>query len=412
MVDFSFCSVRCKGEKLLNEPFSLLLLVFETKEGKGKVKIKPKKGSPKGRKPQSPHLESPEEEQSFLKKACLKFIDTVPVQKTLTTSPVLRPKLKKQLSFLSHSDKCCCLLCSDVFLSTVCLRWLIISVDGELAFGNRVEGFRLLEAILQRCASVAQRIAHVVARVSQQEEKEVVGPCQSTVGLLDGLVAHTYVLLTKQSMNGRTQGKKFWQFLEKGLTFLSSRGPQLLELEYCRAQLLLARAVAAISVLASRQDSYTENILSSTWSWKSPLPLTGDQEIKQGTTTEETFNTVYAMSQKSRTKKQPGHVSKSKSKRIQGTKPRPVINPNDPFALGDSDSDTPFIVLKPPTESFCTPAQKFLPVSKKNLSLSARSVITHKAAFVVFEESSPKLNTELPKAPKVTRRMKARIKVT
>ncbi|XP_039188651.1 separin [Crotalus tigris] len=385
--------------------------VFETKEGKEKVKIKPKKGGPKGRKPKSLQLESPEEEQSFLKEACLEFIDTVPVQKTLTTSPVLRPKLKKQPSFLSHSDKCCCLLCSDVFLSTICLRWLIISVDGELTFGNRVEGFHLLEAILQRCATVAQRIARMVASVSQQEEKKVVGPCQSTIGLLDGLVAHTYMLLTKQSMNSRTPGKKLWQFLEKGLTFLSSKGPQLLELEYYRAQLLLARAVAAISVLTSRQDSYTENILCSTWSWKSPLPLTGDQEIKQGTTTEETFNTVYEMSRKSRTKKQPGLVSKSKSKRIQGTKPRPVINPNDPFALGDSDSDTPFIVLKPPTESFCTPAQKSLPVSKKNLSLSARSIITHKAPFVVFEESSPKLNTELPKAPKVTRRMKCRIKI-
>ncbi|KAL7989870.1 hypothetical protein Chor_012536, partial [Crotalus horridus] len=386
-------------------------LLFETKEGKEKVKIKPKKGGPKGRKPKSLQLESPEEEQSFLKEACLEFIDTVPVQKTLTTSPVLRPKLKKQPSFLSHSDKCCCLLCSDVFLSTIYLRWLIISVDGELTFGNRVEGFHLLEAILQRCATVAQRIAHMVASVSQQEEKKVVGPCQSTIGLLDGLMAHTYVLLTKQSMNSRTPGKKLWQFLEKGLTFLSSKGPQLLELEYYRAQLLLARAMAAISVLTSRQDSYTENILSSTWSWKSPLPLTGDQEIKQGTTTEETFNTVYEMSRKSRTKKQPGLVSKSKSKRIQGTKPRPVINPNDPFALGDSDSDTPFIVLKPPTESFCTPAQKSLPVSKKNLSLSARSIITHKAPFVVFEESSPKLNTELPKAPKVTRRMKCRIKI-
>ncbi|XP_029140218.1 separin [Protobothrops mucrosquamatus] len=385
--------------------------VFETKEGKEKVKIKPKKGGPKGKKPKSLQLESPEEEQSFLKEACLEFIDTVPVQKTLTTSPVLRPKLKKQPSFLNHSDKCCCLLCSDVFLSTICLRWLIISVDGELTFGNRVEGFHLLEAILQRCATVARRIAHVVAHVSQQEEKKVVGPCQSTIGLLDGLVAHTYVLLTKQSMNSRTPGKKLWQFLEKGLTFLSSKGPQLLELEYYRAQLLIARAVAAISVLTSRQDSYTENILSSTWSWKSPMPLTGDQEIKQGTTTEETFNTIYEMSRKSRTKKQPGLVSKSKPKRIQGTKSRPVVNPNDPFALGDSDSDTPFIVLKPPTESFCTPAQKSLPVSKKNLSLSARSITTHKAPFVVFEESSPKLTTELPKAPKVTRRMKCRIKI-
>ncbi|XP_034275057.1 separin isoform X2 [Pantherophis guttatus] len=385
--------------------------VFETKGGNGEVRIKPKKGGPKGKKPESLPLESTEEEQTFLKEACLEFIDTVPVQKTLTTSPVLRPKLKKQPSFLSHSDKCCCLLCSDVILSTICLRWLIISVEGDLTFGKRGEGLHLLEAILQRCTTVAQRIAQVVAGVCQQEGKKVVAPCQSTVGFLDGLMAHIYVLLTKQSMNSSRPGKKLWQFLEKGLTFLSSKRPQLLELEYCRAQLLLARAVAAISVLTSRQDSYAENILSSTWSWKSPLPLTGNQEIKPGTTTEETFNTVYASSLKSRTKKQPGPVSKSKPKRIRGTKTQPVVNLNDPFALADSDSDTPPIVLKPPIESFCTPAQKSLPVSKKNLSLSAKSIITHKPPFVVFEESSPKLNSELPKAPKVTRRMKSRIKI-
>ncbi|XP_013924357.1 PREDICTED: separin [Thamnophis sirtalis] len=385
--------------------------VFETKGEKGEVRIKPKKGGPKGKKPESLHLKSTEEDQSFLKEACLEFIDTVPVQKTLTTSPVLRPKLKKQLSFLNHPDKCCCLLCSDVILSTICLRWLIISVDGELTFGNGGEGLHLLQAILQRCTTVAQRIAQVVAFVCPQEGKKVVAPCQSTIGLLDGLMAHIYVLLTKQSMNSSRPGKKFWQFLEKGLTFLSSKGPQLLELEYCRTQLLLARAVAAISVLNSRQGSYAENILSNTWSWKSPLPLTGDQEIKLGTTTEETFNTVYAMSLKSRTKKQPVPVSKSKSKRLRGAKTRPVIKLNDPFALADSDSDTPSIVLKPPTESFGTPAQKSLPVSKKNLSLSARSIIAHKAPFVVFEESSPKLKAELPKAPKVTRRMKSRIKI-
>ncbi|XP_032094877.1 separin [Thamnophis elegans] len=385
--------------------------VFETKGEKGEVRIKPKKGGPKGKKPESLHLKSTEEDQSFLKEACLEFIDTVPVQKTLTTSPVLRPKLKKQLSFLNHPDKCCCLLCSDVILSTICLHWLIISVDGELTFGNGGEGLHLLQAILQRCTTVAQRIAQVVAFVCPQEGKKVVAPCQSTIGLLDGLMAHIYVLLTKQSMNSSRPGKKFWQFLEKGLTFLSSKGPQLLELEYCRTQLLLARAVAAISVLNSRQGSYAENILSNTWSWKSPLPLTGDQEIKLGTTTEETFNTVYATSLKSRTKKQPVPVSKSKPKRLRGAKTRPVIKLNDPFALADSDSDTPSIVLKPPTESFGTPAQKSLPVSKKNLSLSARSIIAHKAPFVVFEESSPKLKAELPKAPKVTRRMKSRIKI-
>uniref|UniRef100_A0A670Z3A0 separase n=1 Tax=Pseudonaja textilis TaxID=8673 RepID=A0A670Z3A0_PSETE len=341
----------------------VLFLLESGTEGKGEVRIKPKKGGPKGKKLESLHLESTEEEQTFLKEACLEFIDTVPVQKT-TTSPVLRPKLKKQLSFLRHSDKCFCLLCSDVILSTICLRWLIISVDGELTFGNKGEGLNLLEAILQRCTTVAQRIAQKVACVSQQEGKKAVGPCQSTVGLLDGLMAHIYVLLTKQSMNSSRPGKKLWKFLEKGLTFLSSKGPQLLELEYCRARLLLARAVTAISVLTSRQDSYGENILSSTWSWKSPLPLNGDQEIKPGIATEETFNTV---SLKSRTKKQPGPVSKSKPKRTR--------------------------------------------VSKKNLSLSTRSIITPKAPFVVFEESSPKLNTELSKAPKVTRRMKSRIKI-
>ncbi|KAG8129608.1 hypothetical protein E2320_016298 [Naja naja] len=180
--------LRCARFLVLKSKLELqrnnLDLLFETKEGKGEVRIKPKKGGPKGKKLESLHLESTEEEQSFLKEACLEFIDTVPVQKTLTTSPVLRPKLKKQPSFLRHSDKCCCLLCSDVILSTICLHWLTISVDGELTFGNKEEGLHLLEAILQRCTTVAQRITQKVACVSQQEGRKLLHHFSPPLGSL------------------------------------------------------------------------------------------------------------------------------------------------------------------------------------------------------------------------------------
>uniref|UniRef100_A0A8D2J4E5 separase n=1 Tax=Varanus komodoensis TaxID=61221 RepID=A0A8D2J4E5_VARKO len=331
--------LQCNKQELCRSDLDQALFLLESgTENKVDVKIRPKKRGLKEKKPQGQCF-YPSEEPPFLKEFSLEFVDTVSMQKetSLSTSPVLRPEQKKRPSFLMHLDTCCCLLCSDVVLLGVCLCWLVTDAEMELAFGDKGEGLHLLECSLSRCTAAALRISDMLACVSQGKGKEAVVQPQSTVKLFDHLVARIYVALAKQGLYTRRPKKQLWKLLETGLNFLSSKGPQLPGLKYQRAWLLLAKAVATISVLASRQDSCLKNIFSSAWSWKSPLSLEGSQENKL-TVAKTTLDALY--------------------------------------------SEVPIIVLGPPP------------------------------SFVVFEESSPKVKAELLKAPKVTRRMKSRIKVT
>ncbi|XP_034955423.1 separin [Zootoca vivipara] len=378
--------------------------VFETKEEKGGVKIKPRKGRSKNRTPQGPCVEPSEDEQPFLKEVSLEYVDTVSLpKKTLTTSPVLKPKEKKHAGFLNHPEACHCLLCSDVVLSVVCLGWLVTSAEEELASGNRAEGLHLLETSLKRCATVGLRLSSMVACVSQGKKEAI--EHQSPVQILDNLVAHIYVTLAWQSVNTGRPEKKLWGILETGLSLLSSKETRPLGFQYQRARLLLAKAVGTMSILASTQYDSAENLFSSAWSWKSPLSLHGNPEGKQKA--EKAVNSLCTLPLK--TPKQPRADQKAKSKRIQGTKPLPVTRPNNPFALADSDSEAVPVVLRPPVEHR-TPAQKSLPAPRTIQRSAAKPRL--KAPFAVFEESSPKLNTKLLKAPKVSKRTKSRIKVS
>ncbi|XP_053153378.1 separin isoform X2 [Hemicordylus capensis] len=382
--------------------------VFETKGETNNVKIKPKKGGSRPKKPPGLCLEPFEEEQTFLREVSFEFVDTVSAQKEapLTTSPVLKPKLKKQPIFLTHPEACHCSLCSDVALSVVCLCWLVVSAEGELAHGNRLEGLRLLEAGLKQCATVSLRISNMLACISQGNGKKAGVQHQPTVGLLDDLVADIYVALAKQSMSTSQPEKKLWKLLEAGLTLLCSKGPQLPGFKYQRASLLLTKAVAAISVLASHHGGCTSSIFSRAWSWKLPLSLHGNPENQPAA--EKTLGALPTQTLKSKTLRQPVAAQKAKPKRIQGAKSLLAVNPSDPFALVDSDSEAPPVVRLP--IEHCTPAQKPRQTAKTSRSSAAKPTLTLKAPFVVFEESSPRLKVELPKAPKVSKRMKSRLK--
>nr|XP_056714274.1 separin [Euleptes europaea] len=387
--------------------------VFEMKAGKGDVKIKPKKGRPKVKKPPGPCAESSEEERQFLREASLEFIDTVSTQKgnPLADSPVLKPKQKKRPSFLTHLDGCRCLLCSDVVLSSVCLRWLLASAEGELALGRTGEGLPLLEACLKRCASATAYICNVVASASQSNGRKAVDQDLSAVGLLDDLVASIYVSLAKLSMNTNRPEKKLWKLLETGLATLSSKRPRLPGLEYSKASLLLTKAVAAISVLASGHEGYAANIFSSAWPWKYPPSLCEDKENMP--TVAETMLEVLSSAalNSNNTKRQPEAVQKAKPKRALGTKPLPVIHLSAPLALVDSGMEAAPLVVRLPVEP-CTPAQKSFTAARTSRSAAAKPALSSKAPFKIFEESSSlRLKAEVPKAPKVSRRTKSRLKV-
>ncbi|XP_074835691.1 separin [Carettochelys insculpta] len=386
---------------------------FETKEKeKSKAKIKPKKGRSKDSKHPGPSAKPTGEEDGFLKGPSLEFVDTVSVQEkknVLTTSPVLKPKEKRCLSFLSHSAQCPCSLCSDITLSDICLRWAVSFAQGELASGNKAKGLGLLWATLERCTIVTTRLTTMAWEASRSNSKKAAVQDQSMLGLLDDLVADIYATLAAQSMGGRQPEKRLWELLEAGLTFLSSRVPRLPGLEYHKASLLLTRAMATIYSLASKHNGCMAHIFSSAWAWNPPTPSSENK----GSATTKAIKMEENLPLKSRSKKIAGAASalKPKAKKGQGVKPLPLTDPNDAFALGDSDGEAPPIVIRPVMEP-CTPVQKSFPPAKGRSS--TKPTPGPKAPFMVFNETSspPGAKSQLLKAPKACRRVRSRLKVT
>lgn len=396
------------GEKL-NQLVWSLPLVFEKREEKGDVKIRPQKGGSKDKKPRG-LCPKDSEEEPFLREISLEFIDTVSIPKgsSLITSPVLRSKRKKRPSFQAHPAACCCSVCSDPLLSTACLRWLVVAAQWELAVKNRREGLHLLEASLKRCATVSVRISSMVAYIYEDHCKKVV--VQSTVGLLDDVEAQIYETLAKHSISANRLDKKLWKLLEDGLTLVSTKALRLPGLQYQKASLLLSKAVATICLLTATHDCMA-SVLSCSWSWKSPFSLHGNQRSKPAAE-KIALGVLSALPLKNKTPRRTRAAQKGKPKRIQGTKSTlPVANPSDPFALVNSDSEAPPVDVRPPVEH-CTPAQKLHQATKMILSSVTKSTHVPDVPFVVFDESSTtKLKTELTKAPRVSRRMKSRLKV-
>uniref|UniRef100_A0A8C3RVU3 separase n=1 Tax=Chelydra serpentina TaxID=8475 RepID=A0A8C3RVU3_CHESE len=349
---------------------ALFLLESGTGE-KSKVKIKPKKGRSKGSKRQGPSAESAREEDGFLKGPLLEFVDTVSRQEkesVLTTSPVLKPKKRRCLNFLSHSALCSCSLCSDATLSAVCLHWAVSYAQWELASGNRAEGLDLLRASLERCTVMTSRLSTMVREASQHNGTKAAVRDRSVLGLLDDLVANIYATVAAQSMGGHRPEKRLWELLEAGLTFLSSRVPCLPGLEYHKASLLLTKAVATIYSLASKHNGCMAHIFSSAWAWKPPTP---SSETK-GSAVTKAIKREENLPLKSRSKKIPVPSSGQKAKRGQGK--------SFPPTKGHSHT-------KP------TPGPK--------------------APFMVFNESSPPgAKSRLLKAPKASKRVRSRLKVS
>ncbi|KYO44124.1 separin [Alligator mississippiensis] len=383
---------------------------FETEEKhKDKVKIQLTKGRCRSRQHRSPSTESAAEDEAFLKGPDLEFVATVGAeekQATLTTSPELKPKRKQRLRFLTHSLACACPLCSDVALVVVGLRWFVAFAHGELALGNEAEGLGLLQAALERCAPATTRFSGVVRAVSWGK-KTVLG-AQPTSGLLDDVMGRVYAALAAHNLRGHQPQKQLWELVEAGLAFLSSRPPHLPGLECHAASLLLTKAVATIYTLASAHDGCTANVFSSTWAWKPSAPPAGTK----GTAAAKAPKAKEPQPPKSRSKKQPAAIAgmKPRAKQGLGAKALPPID-LDVFTLGDSDTDVPRIVLKPVLEP-ATPIQKSCPPPMAR-SQGPKRAPQPQAPFAVFNEASPTgVKAQLAKAPKASRRVKSRLKVT
>ncbi|NXC43724.1 ESPL1 protein, partial [Penelope pileata] len=418
----------------------------------GPLKILPRKGKPEGRKQRDAGSEPPGEDEGFLKGPALEFVAMVSgLEKAaaLSSSPQLKPRRKRRLAFLAHPTTCPCCLCSDLALSSLCLRWLLSCAQGELAAGSAAEGLSLIQATLQRCGTVAPRFAALL------RDKLGNGHDVPTLKLLDDLVATGYTALALHSLAGPRPEEKLEEQLEVGLSFLASCSPHLPSLGVSKATLLLAKAVAAVCRLATKHGGSVDAVFATAWAWqlappnptepkaavpvlrlkkaattKSPvlkpkakktqrakLPLVtnandaflvgnSDTEVPAGVT-----QTVPASCPHTKGRAR-GSVSsparKPRGKKNQKAKP---TDANDVFALGDSDSEVPLIVIRPVTVPH-TPQQKSCPPAKTRSRGTAVS-LRPRAPFTVFSEASPPLSkSQLLKAPKARRKIRSRLPVT
>uniref|UniRef100_A0A8C3LRZ9 separase n=1 Tax=Chrysolophus pictus TaxID=9089 RepID=A0A8C3LRZ9_CHRPC len=243
---------------------------FEADEKqRGPLKILPRKGKPEGRKQRDEGSELPGEDEGFLKGPALEFVAMVSgLEKAddLSSSPQLKPKRKRRLAFLAHPAACPCCLCSDLTLSSLCLRWLLCCARGELAAGSAAEGLGLIRATLQRCGTVGPRFAALL------QDKLGSGHRAPALKLLDDLVATGYAMLALHSLAGRWPEEKLEEHLKAGLSFLASCSAHLPSLGVCRASLLLAKATAAVCRLAAEHGGSVDAVFASAWAWQPALP--------------------------------------------------------------------------------------------------------------------------------------------
>ncbi|NXI35366.1 ESPL1 protein, partial [Galbula dea] len=374
---------------------------------KTQVNIQLRKGQLEGKKPQEPIPEPPGEEESFLKGPTLEFVATVSrgEQKdaALTASPELKPRKRRSLSFLSHPAACCCCLCSDLALSSLCLRWLLCQGQGALAAGREAEGLALLRALPPRCSAVAARFSALL------ETRLIPGQQPPALELLHDLVATAYATLALQSLASPQLLEELQEELEKGWTFLECCRPHLPSLGVSRASLLLAKATATLCHLASQLPGSLEGTLATTPSCQLPsLPPAKPQVPSLPPAKPQVPNlppapqTDKAEPPKCKAKASPAPAApRARGRRCQGAKALPVPG-------SDSDSEVPASLPRGVAVP-CTPHPKSCALPKARGAPAGS-----RTPFTIFKESSPPPGSKsyLLRAPRAVGRVKSRLKVT
>ncbi|NXP73803.1 ESPL1 protein, partial [Ramphastos sulfuratus] len=325
----------------------------------------------------------------------------------LTASPKLKPTRRKTLAFLSHPAACSCCLCSDLVLSALCLRWLLCCAQAELAGGSVPEGLALLRSLVPRCATTATRFASRLRGTLQGSSTS--RDLLPVLGLLDELMATAYATLALESMASPQLAQELQEELEKGLSFLASCRPHLPSLGVSRASLLLAKATATLCHLASKHGGSIDGVFASSWTWQLPTVAPAEPEVPTAPQTLKMDKVVPPKCDllKHKPKKtstpaapKPG-VRKSRRAKAQagpGTK--------DIFAMCDSDSEVPAIVIRPLTAP-CTPCHKSCALPTKLLVGPGP-----RTPFTIFSESSPPASrSRLLRAPRAVGKVKSRLQV-
>lgn len=218
------------------------------------------KGTHKAQVPCSPPLP---EEEPFLRGPALELVATVlkepgPIQPSANSSPVLKTKAPPKPGFLSHLPSCDCLLCASPALSTVCLRWVLVTAGVRLATGHKAQGLDLLQAVLKGCPAATKRFTQ-----NLQTSLNHKAPPSCVPSLFDEIMAQVYTHLALECLN-QTSEKSLGKVLASGLKFVATR---IQYLEFWQASLLLVQALAKLA----RFSCCTSELFANAWGWQPPL---------------------------------------------------------------------------------------------------------------------------------------------
>ncbi|NXH15265.1 ESPL1 protein, partial [Bucco capensis] len=371
---------------------------------RGPVKILLKKQKLKRKKPQEPLSEAAKEEENFLQGPALELVATrdAPEQlQALGASPQLKAS-SKSLSFLRHTARCPCCLCSDLALAAVCLHWLLCQAQGQLAQARVAQGLAVLRALPRRSAMVTARFAALLRdklpAAALQQPPGLQQPPE--LHLLDELVATAYDSLAAWSLENPEEQ-------EKGLSFVASCSPQLLSLEDSKAKLLLAKAVAIICQLASEPGVTVDDILGKYHSWQLPTVPPAQPQVPAVPPTSKK-----AKAEPQRRRGKAPAAPKSQGKRCQRrAKASAVPSTAKVFSLTDSDSEVPTISIKPVTLP-CTPQAKSCLPAEAGLALGSRTPFTIFSDVCTPANSKHNSSAKLLQAPKAKSRVLSHLKVT
>ncbi|XP_058414104.1 separin isoform X1 [Diceros bicornis minor] len=223
-------------------------------------KVLPQKGRQQARVPCPPDLP---EEEPFLRGPALELVATVakepgPIAPSTNSSPILKMKPQPSPSFLTHSPTCDCLLCASPVLSTVCLRWVLVTAGVRLALGHQAQGLDLLQVVLKGCPAATERLAQAL-----QASLNHKAPPSPVPSLLDEILAQAYTQLALEGLS-QPSNKSLGKVLESGLKFVAAQIPHL---EPWRASLLWIQALAKVAGLSC----CTTQLFASSWGWQPPL---------------------------------------------------------------------------------------------------------------------------------------------
>ncbi|XP_053312187.1 separin [Spea bombifrons] len=315
---------------------------FTVKAQKKVVEIKLSKGKKPNKKSHAAEPSPSPPKDDFLKGIALQYVETRDLAKP-PESPTPHPLSEKTLpGFVSHDDDCECDLCSDLVLSLLCTRWMVVRAE------NDSQSRELLKIALCRCLSINRRFSRVMQVLVDRGDDMT----SAELGAADEITARIYFSLASLSPPAKLPEET----LEDGLNFLSSRPASFPK--YWRAGLLLAKALNSIYKLATKHGGCIADLFMQAWGWQPQRKAQKDADAESKLLT---------------------HSMVANKKKVT-IKVSEDLHPT--FCLDESDSELPLISTKPQS----TPMRKDSPPPQ---SKPAISTLPQKSSVSVYNEESP-----------------------